>query len=79
MTAERDATRVSAAEARGRGKQLIKHAEVLCSQMGGMRLRVGCVVDGDEVEGTVVQEAFVAGIRRVSSRLGNARQLAWSR
>lgn len=68
MTAQGDATTLSVAQATERGKQLMKHAEVLCSRMGRIRLGIGCVVDGDEVGGTVVQAAFVAGINRVSRR-----------
>lgn len=58
--------KLSALELTERGKQVVKHAEVLRSQTGRMVLRVGCVVDGEKIEVRAVQEAFVAGIRRVS-------------
>lgn len=49
-----------------RGKQVLKHAEVLRSQSGRMKLRVGCVVDGQQCGMEVIQDAFVEGMRQVS-------------
>lgn len=60
------AGRLSALELTERGKQVVKHAEVLRSLGGRMVMRVGNVVDGRECSVEPVEEAFVEGIRRVS-------------
>ena len=67
MTVEAGA-RLSALEMTERGKQVIRHANILCSQTGRIKLRVKCVVDGNEIEKGVVQQAFVVGVRGVSAR-----------
>jgi hypothetical protein len=59
-------TTLSALELAERGKQVLKHAEVLRSQSGRMKLRVGCVVDGQQFGIDGVQEAFVRGVQQVS-------------
>lgn len=57
---------LSSLELAERGKQVLKHAEVLRSQTGRIKLRVGCVVDGQTCGIDIMQEAFVEGIRQVS-------------
>jgi hypothetical protein len=58
--------RLSAPELTERGKQVVKHAEVLRSLGGWMVMRVENVVDGRECTVEAAEEAFVEGIRRVS-------------
>ena len=67
---------LSSMELAERGKQIVKHAEVLRSPTGTIILRIGCVVDGQKCKVDTMQSAFVEGMRQVShvsnSRLRSA-------
>ncbi|KAI5453634.1 hypothetical protein NCC49_005456 [Naganishia albida] len=60
-------TTLSFLELAERGKQILKHAEVLRSQTGRMKLRVKCVIDGQHFKIQGVQDAFVRGLQQVSA------------
>ncbi|KAJ9091699.1 hypothetical protein QFC19_008990 [Naganishia cerealis] len=62
----------TAARLAERGKAVIKHAQIVRPEVGRMRIRITCIVNGTRSVVPAVQDVFVAGLEQNMEPLGIA-------